>query len=99
MIARKALWLLAGAAVVGVMASARQDLTRYLKIKQMSYGNGHPENVPVHGTASYLRPSQERRAGWQGRSQRPTGTSTARDRTSVDPQDPIDEGSPDLQVS
>jgi hypothetical protein len=33
----------------------------------------------------------------QGESQRPTGTSTARDSTGVDPQEPIDGDSPSLQ--
>lgn len=32
--------------------------------------------------------------GTQGETERPTGTSTARDFTSVDPQDPQDGGSP-----
>jgi hypothetical protein len=31
----------------------RPDITRYVKIKQMSYGNGDPENVPAHGLTSY----------------------------------------------
>jgi hypothetical protein len=35
--------------------------------------------------------------GTQGESQRPTGTSTADDATSVDPQDPIDPDSPNLR--
>ncbi|HEY1920658.1 MAG TPA: hypothetical protein VGH27_34235 [Streptosporangiaceae bacterium] len=33
----------------------------------------------------------------QGESERPTGTSTARDSTGVDPQDPVDDDSPGLQ--
>ena len=33
-----------------------------------------------------------------GGAQRPAGTSTARDSTGVDPQDPIDEESPNLQT-
>jgi hypothetical protein len=36
--------------------------------------------------------------GTQGASQRPTGTSTGRDSTSVDPQPPIDEDMPDLRT-
>lgn len=34
---------------------ARQwpDVVRYLKIKQLSVGRGHPEDVPVRGRASY----------------------------------------------
>jgi hypothetical protein len=30
---------------------------RYVKIRQMSYGNGHPENVPARGRAAYPHPS------------------------------------------
>ncbi len=37
-------------------------------------------------------------AGTQGKSERPVGTSTARDSTGVDPQDPIDPESPHLQT-
>jgi hypothetical protein len=33
----------------------------------------------------------------QGESQRPTGSSTARDSTGIDPQDPIDDDSPNLR--
>src|ERR1700737_5340186 len=29
---------------------------RYLKIRQLSQGNGHPENVPAHGTHAYRQP-------------------------------------------
>jgi len=36
-------------------------------------------------------------AGTQGETERPVGTSTARDSTGVDPQDPIDPESPNLQ--
>ena len=36
--------------------------------------------------------------GTRGASQRPTGRSTGRDSTSVDPQSPIDEDMPDLQT-
>jgi len=36
-------------------------------------------------------------AGTQGPTERPVGTSTARDSTGIDPQDPIDEKSPNLQ--
>jgi len=35
------------------VARQRQDLARYVKIKQMSTGNGHPENVPAEGTTRY----------------------------------------------
>jgi hypothetical protein len=39
-----------------VIASQWADIQRYLKIKQMSQADGHPENVPVKGTARYLQP-------------------------------------------
>jgi hypothetical protein len=42
-----------GAAVALLARSQRQDATRYVKIKQMSMGNGHPENVPVSGSHGY----------------------------------------------
>jgi hypothetical protein len=32
------------------------EITRYLKIKQMSAGAGHPENVPVSGSHAYPQP-------------------------------------------
>lgn len=50
---RKVLLLggLAGAALAVV--SQRQDVARYLKIKQMSMGQGHPENVPAGGSQQY----------------------------------------------
>jgi hypothetical protein len=44
------------AAVIGAAAAIglqRHDLIRYLKIKQMSLGTGHPENVPANGSHRY----------------------------------------------
>lgn len=35
------------------------DIRRYVKIKQMSRGGGHPENVPVSGRSAY--PKRPRR--------------------------------------
>jgi hypothetical protein len=97
-IARKALWFLIPAALGALIASQWRDAARYLKIKQMSYGQGHPENVPVSGRAAYPHKSNgEQDGGEQGKSGRPAGGSSARDRTAVDPQDPIDDSSPDLQ--
>jgi hypothetical protein len=40
-------------AAAGIAASQWQDITGYLKIKQMSMGNGHPENVPASGSHTY----------------------------------------------
>jgi hypothetical protein len=44
------------AAIIGAAAAVglqRLDLVRYLKIKQMSVGTGHPENVPARGSHRY----------------------------------------------
>jgi len=42
-------------AAVGWLAwSQRQDIVRYLKIKQMSAGDGHPGNVPAGGTDNLI---------------------------------------------
>jgi hypothetical protein len=53
---RKALLFIIPLAVAGLVASQRQKITRYLKIKQMSAGAGHPENVPVSGSHAYPQP-------------------------------------------
>jgi hypothetical protein len=97
-IARKALRFVIPAALGALIASQWQDVVRYVKIKQMSYGQGHPENVPVSGRAAYPQSSDRGNADrGEGKSGRPAGGSTARDRTAVDPQDPIDDSSPNLQ--
>lgn len=41
-----------------IVASQRQDIARYLRIRQMSRGPGHPENVPAGGTHHYPGPGQ-----------------------------------------
>ncbi len=47
-------WLLAGLVGAALIArNQRQDATRYIKIKQMSRGTGHPENVPAGGSHRY----------------------------------------------
>jgi hypothetical protein len=50
--------LLFGGLVAGALLvkSQQQDVTRYLKIKQMSMGAGHPENVPASGSHQYPTP-------------------------------------------
>ena len=52
------IWLLGGlvgaAALIGT--SQRKDIARYLKIKNMSTGGGHPESVPAGGSHSYPSP-------------------------------------------
>jgi hypothetical protein len=55
--AHKALLFLVPTAVGAVVASQWTDIVRYLKIKQMSQGQGHPENVPARGRPAYPRPA------------------------------------------
>ncbi len=50
--ARKALFLLPVFAAV-LAGSQWQELSRYIKLRQMSSGAGHPESVPVEGHHSY----------------------------------------------
>jgi hypothetical protein len=51
--ARKALRLLLPASIAVLVASQWREITRYIKISQMSRGGGHPEIVPVAGQHSY----------------------------------------------
>jgi hypothetical protein len=53
---RKLLLMGGLAGVAYLIASQRQDVGRYLKIKGMSQGEGHPEYVPAVGTAGYAAP-------------------------------------------
>jgi hypothetical protein len=55
---RKAMLLAGLAGAVAMVASQRQDVLRYLKIKQMSLGAGHPQNVPASGTHKYPSPGR-----------------------------------------
>jgi hypothetical protein len=56
---RKAVLLIGGAVGIGLaIASQRQDAARYMKIKQIDSGRGHPENVPAAGTHRYPGPGQ-----------------------------------------
>ena len=50
---RKAVGGLVPALLGAFAASQWRDLRRYLKIKQMSVGQGHPENVPAAGSTVY----------------------------------------------
>lgn len=52
----KAVRLLIPAGVGLVIVSQWPDIVRYLKIRQMSRGDGHPENVPAEGTQGYRHP-------------------------------------------
>jgi hypothetical protein len=42
-----------------LLAVLPADLKRYLTIKQMSDGTGHPENVPAAGATAYGRPRKK----------------------------------------
>jgi hypothetical protein len=50
---RKALLLLIPAALGLLIMSQWPDVRRYLKIRQLSQGHGHPRNVPAGGTRAY----------------------------------------------
>ena len=41
-----------GALAVGLIAF-REDIARYIRIKQISAGQGHPEIVPAEGRKAY----------------------------------------------
>jgi hypothetical protein len=42
------------AVIAAVLASQRQDIARYIRIRQMSAGPvGHPEFVPAEGRKAY----------------------------------------------
>ena len=51
--ALKALRLLIPVGAALLVASQWADIKRYLKIKQMSAQQGHPENVPASGRSAY----------------------------------------------
>ena len=50
---RKALPVLVSAGVTLLLASQWSDIRRYLRIKQLSMGQGHPQNVPAEGRKAY----------------------------------------------
>ena len=50
---RKALPVLVFAGVTLLLASQWSDIKRYVRIKQLSMGRGHPENVPAEGRKAY----------------------------------------------
>lgn len=63
---RKVLWFLFPA-VLGVLAALQwQDALRYLKIRKISAGEGHPEVVPAKGKPSYVKPSAAKHRGHAG---------------------------------
>jgi len=51
---RKALWLVVPVALGAALAGGWQDITRFVKMKQMGLGpGGRPGIVPVEGKISY----------------------------------------------
>lgn len=52
----KGLRFMVPAALAMLVVSQWQDIVRYFKIRQLSAEQGHPENVPARGRASYPRP-------------------------------------------
>src|SRR6266567_691132 len=55
--ARKALRVLLPASVAVLVASQWREIARYLKISQMSRGDGHPQAVPASGQHGYAKGS------------------------------------------
>jgi Family of unknown function (DUF6893) len=52
-VVRKAMLVLIPAMLAALIGSQWPDIMRYMKIRQMSQGQGHPENVPAEGTIQY----------------------------------------------
>jgi hypothetical protein len=50
---RKLLMISIPAAVGAIVVMGWPDIRRYVAIKQMSRGQGRPENVPMRGTQAY----------------------------------------------
>jgi hypothetical protein len=57
--ARKTLGVLLPASVAILVASQWREIARYMKISQMSRGNGHPEVVPAEGQHVYAKRSRD----------------------------------------
>jgi hypothetical protein len=49
----KVVLVLAAAAGGALTVSQWPDIRRYVKIKQLSMGSGHPQNVPAVGATAY----------------------------------------------
>ncbi len=56
---RKGLMVAALAALAAVLAGQRKDIERYVKIKRLSAGQGHPELVPAGGNTAYPQQSAD----------------------------------------
>jgi hypothetical protein len=80
---RKARLLLVPAALGLLITSQWPDIRRYLKLRQLSQGHGHPQNVPLRGR----RPTHSARAmankTARGTSIRPTGEGRRKDRSKI----------------
>ncbi|HEX4063620.1 MAG TPA: hypothetical protein VHY58_21605 [Streptosporangiaceae bacterium] len=63
---RKGLMVTALAAVAAILAGQRKDIARYVKIKRLSTGEGHPELVPAKGGTAYPQHSSEAQADGTG---------------------------------
>lgn len=50
---RKAVFWLVPVLLGGLIASQWRDIIRYVKIRQMSLGQGRPQVVPAAGTTAY----------------------------------------------
>jgi hypothetical protein len=50
---RKAVRVLVPVALALLVAGAWNDIIRFLKIKQLALGDGHPEIVPAEGRKAY----------------------------------------------
>ena len=55
--ARKTVRVLLTASVAVLVASQWREIARYLKISQMSRGDGHPQAVPAGGKHAYAKGS------------------------------------------
>jgi hypothetical protein len=52
-VTRKALLFSIPAALGVLITSQWPDISRYLTVRQLSEGQGHPRNVPIGGTTAY----------------------------------------------
>jgi hypothetical protein len=60
---RKVLLFTIPLVVALLIASQWQEMARYLKVKQMSLGTGHPANVPASGSHAYPDPGDSAAEG------------------------------------
>jgi hypothetical protein len=63
---RKGIMVAGIAALVAALAGQRKDIARYLKIKRLSTGEGHPELVPAGGSTAYPQDSAGAQADGTG---------------------------------